>query len=292
MSLFNLDREKCISCGQCVEICASNLLVLKDSEYPVMREGMEGRCLKCGHCEAICSGGAIDIRYEGAGAVPDVSGVKEGVTYDQFAKLAFSRRSTRNFKSKAIEREKLEKLFDIARYAPTGVNIQSVSWIVINDREKVEKVVDAVIEWARYVAKNPPNEMIKGLCEHLIAAREAGKDPESSGKLPGAEGQCFDSAPICRTAPCLIVAYDSAENTFAQINSVIALTQMDLAAQTLGLGTCWGGFVQMAASSSPQIAKLIGIPEGFAPQYALMAGYPNIEFKRIPKRNTARVIWK
>ena len=274
MSLFNLDREKCISCGQCVEICASNLLVLKDSEYPVMREGMEGRCLKCGHCEAICSGGAIDIRYEGAGAVPDVSGVKGEIGYEQFAKLAFSRRSTRNFKSKPIEREKLEKLFDIARYAPTGVNIQSVSWIAINDREKVEKVVDAVIDWARYVAKNPPNEMMKGLCEHLIAAREAGKDP------------------ICRTAPCLIVAYDSAENTFAQINSVIALTQMDLAAQTLGLGTCWGGFVQMASSASPQIAKLIGIPEGFAPQYALMAGYPNIEFKRIPKRNTARVIWK
>ena len=55
MSLFNLDREKCISCGQCVEICASNLLVMKDTEYPVMREGMEERCLKCGHCEAICS---------------------------------------------------------------------------------------------------------------------------------------------------------------------------------------------------------------------------------------------
>ena len=274
MRLFNFDREKCISCGQCVEICASNLLVLKDSEYPVMREGTEGRCLKCGHCEAICPGGAIDIRYEGAGALPDLSGVKEGVTYEQFAKLSMSRRSMRNFKSKPIEREKLEKLFDIARYAPTGVNIQSVSWIVINDREKVEKVVDAVIEWARYVAQNPPNDMVKGLCEHLIAAREAGKDP------------------ICRTAPCLIVAYDSAENTFAQVNSVIAITQIDLAAQTLGLGTCWGGFVQMAASSSPQIAGLIGIPEGFASQYALMAGYPNIEFKRIPKRNKARVMWK
>ncbi len=274
MSLFNFDKEKCISCGQCVEICTSNLLVLKDSEYPVMRAGTEERCLKCGHCEAICPGGAIDIRFDGAGAVPDISSVEGNVTYEQFAKLSMSRRSIRDFKRKPIEREKLEKLFDIARYAPTGVNIRSVSWIVINDRDKVEKIVDAVIEWAKAVVKNPPNEAIKTLCQSLIAAREAGKDP------------------ICRTAPCLIIAYDSIENTSAQVNSVIAITQMDLAAQTLDLGTCWGGIVHIAASSSPQIARLLGIPEGFASQYAIMAGYPNVEFKRIPKRNTARVTWK
>ena len=50
---------------------------------------------------------------------------------------------------KAVEREKLAGLIDLAHYAPTGTNSQQVQWLVINSREQLHAMAGMIIDMLR-----------------------------------------------------------------------------------------------------------------------------------------------
>jgi nitroreductase len=76
-----------------------------------------------------------------------------------------------------------------------------------------------------------------------------------------------------------------------EIDGAIASTHMVLLAETLGLGTCYIGFLIWAIENSQELKKFLGIPEGSKALVAFTAGYPGVEFKRFVARNPARVGW-
>ena len=59
-------------------------------------------------------------------------------TYDSI----ITRRSTRKYLNKPVERELLERVIETGRYAPSGGNSQSNHFIVIQDRKIIEKLVE------------------------------------------------------------------------------------------------------------------------------------------------------
>lgn len=69
-----------------------------------------------------------------------------------------SRRSIRNFKPQLVEEEKIRKLLDIARYAPTAANSQGMYYIVVSDEKLIRQIADATADWMEL--------------EWLLAARE------------------------------------------------------------------------------------------------------------------------
>ena len=69
----------------------------------------------------------------------------------------------------------------------------------------------------------------------------------------------------------------------SESSCTIALTYLELAALPFGLGTCWAGFVQMAVMS-PSIQEFLNLPEGHQSFGAMMIGYPEFEYHRIPLR--------
>jgi nitroreductase len=98
---------------------------------------------------------------------------------------------------------------------------------------------------------------------------------------------------ILREAPSLIVATAPREmGMMAHENARFALEYVELYATTLGLGTCWAGFVELAAGGNyqPLLAEL-RLPEGMAVAGAMMAGYPRYTFKRLVDRNPLQVTW-
>lgn len=60
-----------------------------------------------------------------------------------FEKVIRTRRSIRNYSSKEVSEETMEKILDAARIAPSGNNSQPWKFIVVRDREKKEKVAQA-----------------------------------------------------------------------------------------------------------------------------------------------------
>jgi len=62
-----------------------------------------------------------------------------------------TRRSVRKFKQTEIKREILLNLIQAARFAPSASNLQPLKFLVVDEKEQVEKVFQFV-KWAGYIA--------------------------------------------------------------------------------------------------------------------------------------------
>jgi nitroreductase len=97
---------------------------------------------------------------------------------------------------------------------------------------------------------------------------------------------------ILREAPVLILfCADSAGGSFAGINANLALHNAVLAAETLGLGSFYAGFVVLTSDRNDSIARLVSLPETHEIYGALALGYPRLTFKKWPERNPAKTTW-
>jgi nitroreductase len=190
------------------------------------------------------------------------------LTPEQIEQLVKGRRSIRRYRPDPVDRGVMEKLLDIVRYAPTGMNSQTVQWLVLSDPADVEMLSLIVIDWLRILlAQGAPG--VKG----MLKSWEMGNDP------------------IMRKAPHLIIACGGA-NDMTRCSSIIALTTLELASVSFGLGACWAGFLYQAAISYPEVNGFLGLPPGFQMHGGLTIGYPEFEYSRIPARNEANVIWR
>ncbi len=141
MSLFVVDSEKCKRDGICVAECPLQLIELKDRKsVPIPINGADEMCINCGHCVAVCPHGAMSLAtMKSEECIPVQKDLLPGS--EQIEHLMRSRRSIRTYEDRAVEREVLTKLIDVARYAPTGSNTQPVRWLVIDDKNKVRMML-------------------------------------------------------------------------------------------------------------------------------------------------------
>lgn len=134
-----------------------------------------------------------------------------------FLTLATKRYSVRQLESRPVEKEKIDKIIEAARVAPTAVNFQAFKIWVIESKEAKEKLATA--------CKFP---FVTGAPVVFVV----GGDRQKSWKR-GADG------------------YD-----FVDVDTAIAATHMMLEIHDLGLGTTWVGRFDPAklAEQFPQMA--------------------------------------
>ena len=72
----------------------------------------------------------------------------------------------------------------------------------------------------------------------------------------------------------------------------IALSYLDLAASSFGLGTCWAGYFHAAATMWPPMRNAVDLPERHTCFGAMMIGYPKYTYHRLPLRNEPRITWR
>ena len=146
MSQFNLNQNKCNSCGTCASNCPVGHMEMNN--YP--QQVPETSCSSCGHCEAGCSEGAIDI--SGPKLEPPLVNISSEISSEDMGNYMRNRRSIRNYKKNTIPREIIEEVMDIVRFAPSGVNQQPIKWIIIEDPEKVKVLAGLCIQWMEEIS--------------------------------------------------------------------------------------------------------------------------------------------
>jgi len=262
MSIITLNEEKCIKCGLCIKECPSYVLKMGE-KGPEEIEGTN--CIACGHCVAVCPSCAIDnIKTPLVNQVDlkDYSKL-DGEKAEYFLR---SRRSIRSYKEKSVSREELTKLVNIARFAPTGSNMQGISFVVIDDRELVDKAIKLTIE---LMEKSPFKDRLKKL---ISSYKEGGVDM------------------VFRGAPNIILAISDKDFSRGRENSIFSLTYLELYAPSIGLGTCWAGFFEIfALAKNSPMNKLFNIPANKKITGAVMVGYPKYSYKRLVDRNPLEV---
>lgn len=261
-------QELCLKCGTCAVNCPMGLIQMND--FPKISEDLEIMCNSCGHCEAICPEGAIEFLISKNNHEESIFCVNP----QDIGLHMKSRRSIRQYKDKPVEKEKLGEIFDIVRYAPSAGNGQPVQWIVFNDPYKVNKIAEASMESMREITKtdSPLNDMIP--LATFVEAWENGMGT------------------ILREAPCLVVAHAPKDNMLAVGDGMIALTHLDLALPSFGLGGCWAGLFNIICNEDSALKDMLGIPPENNMIYPFMLGYPKYEYHRIPERNKPDIVWK
>jgi nitroreductase len=267
MTLISVNKELCTKCGLCAVPC--RMIYFKEGSYPRQLPGTDEFCMRCGHCIGYCPTGALMHKE-----MPGPRKIEKSlqISFEQCSQLIKSRRSIREYQEKAVPSAEIERVIEVARYAPTGHNDQDVKWLVVNDREKLKEIAAIGDKWLRWVMKNSPQmaEFFKG----IIEAMDQGKDMFLQG------------------APAVVLTYGRKNNPITQVNCVIAMSYFDLAANSAGLGCCWGGFLMMAAANYPEMVKALELPEGFTPYAGMMFGYPKYKYTNIPGRKPADIIYR
>ncbi len=274
MGLITIDAEKCKKDGLCAAVCPVQIIQLEDdNSYPELIPDGDAICLRCGHCVAVCPHGALDhedVRLADSPLVDKTSALSEA----QVIQFIRSRRSIRIYDKQPVAQETMQRLIEIARYAPTGSNSQLLEWIVITDRKRLDRISEHIVNWMRHIAENVPQHPIAAFAPKLIEEWDKGVDV------------------IMRGAPCLVVAMAPKEAINGMVDLSIALAYLELVAPTLGLGTCWAGIIQLPLAEVPSLKSEIGIPENYPHHYPMMVGHTGVRYYRLPERKVPKIIWR
>lgn len=286
-----IDENKCTKCGLCIEICPFYLK--KDGNgFPTPRENNDKEnlfgCIQCGNCMMICPTDAIEVKGE------DIS--KEHLRklssnlpdFDAINSLFLKRRSCRQFKPEEVSKEDIDKILNAAATAAVSIPPSEVKVLVIKGKEKVQELAEDLIHPLEKFTKMA-NPFFLGMIKLMAGKAQyklfkdfiipLGKDLVEKRK------QGIDY--LFYEAPCVIMFYGS-EYTDKE-DWMIAATQATIAAEALGLGTCFIGMVGAMFENNQKLRKKYGILKNDKIGTAFILGHPDIKFRKAFQRNFKQV---
>jgi nitroreductase/NAD-dependent dihydropyrimidine dehydrogenase PreA subunit len=273
MNLFDIDRDKCNQDGICSAVCPAGLIVFQKGDYPEPIPDAEEYCIRCGHCVAVCPTGSFSHSEIPIAECPPFR-EELRLNVEHCENFLRGRRSIRAYKDKKVPRDEMKRLIELARFAPSGHNSQCCEWLVIDDRSELKSLAGIVIEWMRWVIKEMPELAQMLHMERTIERWEKGTDV------------------ILRDAPAVVVSHAEKDHRAAPFACTIALSYMELAATSMGLGCCWAGYFHAAATTFPKMIKALSLPKGHASFGSMMVGYPKFKYQRLPPRNPPPITWR
>lgn len=174
-----------------------------------------------------------------------------------FFDLILRRQSVRKYTDKAVEKDKLDKCLDAARYAPSASNSQPWKFIVIDDlglKEKVAKETYGPLESFNKFVHQAPVIIAITLEKPKLITRLGGRIKKKEWKL---------------------------------IDIGIAAEHFCLQAEELGLGTCMIGWY-----NEKNIKEILKVPERKSIALLISLGYPpeNYTIRKKIRKNKDEVI--
>lgn len=161
-----------------------------------------------------------------------------------------SRRSVRKFKKKEIENEKLIKILEAAIHAPSSGNLQNWEFIIIKDEENKKRIAKAAL-----------NQNFISEASIVIIA--------------------------CSNDDKMIFYGRRGKELYAIQNVSAAIQNILLAANDLGIGSCWVG-----AFNEKELKKILEIPENVRPLAIIPLGYPDETPEKPPRRALKQVLFE
>ncbi|HPF20839.1 MAG TPA: nitroreductase family protein [Syntrophomonas sp.] len=284
-----IDHEHCSLCGLCVEVCKGKPLFIQGDRVCVDQSILFG-CIGCGQCAAVCPQRCIIIEGRDLSAedLLEMPPREQWADYTQFHALLQSRRSTRNFQRREVEREVIKKILDTVATAPMGLPPSEVEILVLHGFNRVREFsqdIVGVFETQKWMFSPPALALMRpfigkdvyGLMKTFVAPL-----PKFfSEKMARGEDWLLYDAPLAM--------YFHASPTADPMDYAIAATYAMLAAQSLGLGTCMIGSVAPFLKYKNKINNKYGIPKDNQQGLMVIFGYPQYKYTRSIKRSLGNV---
>ena len=159
--------------------------------------------------------------------------------------------SVRSYQNRPVEREKLDKVLEAARLAPSAGNRQEWRFVIVQDRDTRQRLTKAAKNQAFVAEACTPNLPIGlGVAEAPVVIACCAK---TDNHLMTCGQMCYP------------------------IDVAIAIEHMALKATEEGLGTCWIG-----AFYEDKVKEILGIPKDIRVVALLALGHP-VKLRPNPK---------
>lgn len=158
-------------------------------------------------------------------------------------KAIAGRRSLRKFKSGQISDAELQAIIDAGLQAPSGHNDQSWFFAVVQNADLIKEISDGAKEAMTHVP--------------VPRISELGRNEKYN---------------IFYDAPTAIVVAAKKDAVSPLADACAAIENILIAAESLGLGSCWIGFVKFYFTK-PERLKKFGIPDDYEVHYGIALGH-------------------
>lgn len=312
---YSADPEKCNRCGRCVRACPTYILVMPEEGPPLMEgyKGLEVACMGCNNCEAVCPEGAVQMtgtysvsqgRYRtlhrGAVLPPNPFREQQPTPFEELEdrlteteKVIYKRRSNRLFKKKEVPEELIHRVIEAARYAPSSGNDRAWEFVVIRDQDLIRRIEKRCLKSLKMMADFylKPGGILRKALWNLVSLWRPG---DMDVRVISGMDTVVRRDTLFFGAPAVIVVLADMRGIGQVIlDAGICAQNLVLAAHSLGLGTCYIGFIT-ALNSFPdkELMEEIGAvyPRRIATSIAI--GYPQGEIDRAVPREVPKVVWK
>jgi nitroreductase/NAD-dependent dihydropyrimidine dehydrogenase PreA subunit len=284
----SVNVDKCKGCGQCVKVCPAIVFELREKKSKVIHGE---RCFACGHCWAVCPEEAV-IQNEVTTATSLKPGPVAAVPSDTLQLLIRERRSTRLFSDRLISREQLIQIIEAGRYAPSSGNRQDVQYIVLSNKEKVSELrllVESFMDKTFKLMQNKAMALFLNMklgrsAVYLMRYYAMGYQAYKESN----EKNAYFALPF---GPAVIITHAKSFDPMAPFSCAVALYNCSLMAHSMGLGSCFVGFVQAGANMDRKIRQWLGIPKENQSYGAMVVGYPDVKYRRLVERKHPEIKW-
>ena len=181
-----------------------------------------------------------------------------------------TRRSTRKFREKAVEREKLEAIVEAGRFGPTGGNCQTNHFFVISDASVIAKLKELV--QTAFANMELREDLYKSLKNSITLSRKGNYS-------------------FCYNAPVLIAVACRKDYGNNMADVACAVENMMLAANELDLGSCYINQLKWLNEDPALLEYLrsLGLKEDERVYASVAIGYADTESGLPNRAETPRV---
>ncbi len=282
-----VNTDTCVQCMLCVRDCVSAVWDVKeDRPVPLHID----RCNLCSHCISICPTNSISHSGLEPANIHKIN--RNLVDSKVFEEIILSRRSVRNYTDQPVDRHLLEQIIELARYAPTASNMQNVEYCVVTDKSLIQKISHRVFSFGTTISTTLSysgiSTALKKL-ENFAGLRSLTRYLDSMDYYQRETklGRDF----ILHNAPVLILLHVPGSANFGCDNCNIAATTLINYAHTLGLGSCFIGFLTLTLKYDKTMRGWLRIPKKHRVYASLVLGYPEYKYTNTVSRKPAQVTW-
>jgi len=261
-----IQLENCIKCLKCVHDCPSDAIDIEQGT-------INNSCIHCGHCVAICPESTV---FPDTGSVSKLLWSK--VLPDDFQHLSAGIRTCRSYLDKEVDEATLKLLIENMKHYPSASNARPLQITILKTKEIIGSLNDRTAQKLINTLQLITSPLLKPIFR--LVAPKLDTSRLRSYKKKFVARQTPESSQVCHHAPAVVLFHAPVvKYGMAAADAYIWATYTSIFANTLGLGSCFNGFIVSAMSRSKVMRKAFLIPDTHQVYAALLLGHPKVKYK-------------